>query len=247
VRVLSVLFFLIPAAFAGVIFDPVPILSRVCTVENAPVVCGGGTSGATYGTERVGTDATISITGLNADAGLDIIATTQAVAGTSMFVIRESLGSSATASVVLGFLGSTDGLARPGLATYSIYTDQEHGGGSGATASAFIDGLGSCPFAGCISQGTFVPFELGVEFGVGLSVLANGGSGQHIFVGSGGLVQMHLQLFETDGTPVAIFDPPGPSIPEPGAFALAAIGLAFFVFSRFLSFLPLRLRTRFSA
>lgn len=224
-RVLSVLFFLIPAAFAGLIIDPVPVLSKVCTVANAPVVCGGGMSGTTYGTERVGTDATISITGLNTDAGLDIFAITQAVAGTSIFVVGESLGSSATASVVLGFLGSTDGLARPGLATYSIYTDQEHGGGSGATASAFIEGLGSCPFAACVSQGTLVPFELGVEFGIGLSVLANGGSGQHIFVGGGGLVQMHLQLFETDGTPVTIFDPPTDSIPEPGAFALAAIGL----------------------
>ena len=226
-KAISVLFLLIPAAFAGSIVIPTPVIGTVCTVAGAPVVCG-SPGQATYGTERVGTSTLFSLIGVATDTGLFVSAGVSAAAGTTGFVAF-SLGSSALASIDLDFFGSTDGPERPGFATYSIYTDGDHGGGAGSQASSFISGLGTCQIRGCGLQGTMVPFALGVAFEIGLSVQASGqigdGSPQHLFDGAGSSAFLRLQLFEADGSPVMIFDPPAP-VPEPRSAALTLIALA---------------------
>jgi hypothetical protein len=234
-RRLWIIPFLMPVgAFATLITDPVPLISTACTVDNAQVACGTATSPDIYGTQRVGADTSFTMTGLNTDTGLFIQAIAEASAGgVSSTQLTDS--SSAIASVTLDFLGSTGGPERSGFATYVLIADGDHGAGAGAGALVSVAGIGSCQYPDCATHGTLLPFELGVPFEVDLSVFGSGGSGIHVYDGGGAVASIQLQLFDADGTPVAIFDPPA-DVPEPGSALLITGSLIALVALRRLGF-----------
>jgi len=219
VKTLALLFLAVPA-FASTLTDPVPDISTACTVGGVSVTCGSAGKPMIYGSENVGADTSFSMTGLGTNTGITIIATAAATAGTTVSGVFCSWGnvqfrcgdSSAGATVSLDFLASTDGPQRLGIATYLVATDTEKGG-----AYDSIGGLGSCQFADCDSHGILVPFQLGVPFEIILSLHSgSGGSFPTPLTGAGSFGEIQLQLFEADGSPVAIFDPPGPiSVPDP--------------------------------
>ena len=223
---------LVPAlGLAGTIIEPSPVVSTVCTVAQVAVACGPAYQPKFYGTENVAAGASISILGLNTADGLDIEAGAGATAGTTS---RDDLGvgSSAIAFVFLDFFGSTDGPARQGFATFAIVSDHDQDGGAVGLASSFIAGLGSCEGTLCMTGATLVPFELGMPFEIGLSLRAASGVGPHVLDGAGTSAVIQLRLFETSGDPVVIFDPPGPSVPEPGSWVLSALGILTFLIFR---------------
>jgi len=213
--------FLVPAAFASILTEPVPVVSTSCTIAGQPVACGGQ-----YGTENVYAAANISITGLNTATGLFIDSDAEALSGSVQTPLYLTLGSTAIASVSLDFFASTDGPERQGFASFKIYSGGEHGYHVGATESITAQGLGSCSSGGgdCRDIAQLVPFELGVPFEIQLSIFASSGSGQHIYDGGSGYAGLKLWLFEADGTPVSIFDPVAP-VPEPGTWILLALGM----------------------
>jgi hypothetical protein len=219
-KALCALFFLVPAAFASILMEPVPVISTACTVGGQSVACAGQ-----YGTDSVFAMASGSVVGLNSSTGLFVNAWADAESGSvnpgPLFL---TLGSSAIASVSLDFFAATDGPQRQGFASFLLDTDGEHGFQVGATESMFVQGLGSCQGILCHSLGQLVPFQLGVPFEIGLSIFATSGSGQHEYNGGSGNAGLRLQLFEADGTPVTIFDPVGP-VPEPGTWILLALGM----------------------
>ncbi len=213
----TLLLLLAPTAFASIIDhpDPVPTISTACTVAGQPVAC--PPAPINIGTETVSATGKIRIEGLNTADGLTLDAWTWATSG-SLFSPRDMtlLGSSALASISLDFFGSTDGPTRQGFATYTISTDGDREFGAHYQSSAFVQGLSG-------GKGTLVPFDLGVPFELGLFVQSAGGIGD--WASASADADIRLQLFEADGTPVTIFDPPGPSVPEPRSLFLTLIGL----------------------
>jgi hypothetical protein len=217
----SLILLLAPAAWASVILEPVPVITEVCTVAGNPVACGTSTLPAIYDDERVGTTTIFSISGFGTTDGITLEVGAEAAAGNSGQ--PDDLGSSALATISFDFLGSTDGPVRQGFATYFLATTHDHGASGGGGSSSFIEGLASCAM-NCYAGDTLVPFGLGTSFNVGLFAFGSGGSGQHIFDGGGGYAFLQLRLFETDGTPVAIYDPPT-AVPEPARFVLTGFAL----------------------
>jgi len=209
-RLSIVLFSLLaPAAFASTLTEPIPTVTTTCTVNQSPVQCGGFLA--------PGANAYGDVSGLNTAEGVSINLTAE--------VWTNSQIQQASALASLDFLGATDGPQRSGYATYSIYTDGDHGGDAGIFATGMIEGLASNPLIGTqgvVVHGSNAPFQLGVPFEVQASVLANS---FFAYSGAGGVTQIQLQLFELDGTPVTIFDPPATAIPEPASWALVAAGL----------------------
>lgn len=195
---------------------PTPIISTACVINGASVPCG------TFdGLNRVMASASSSTSGFGSADGIGI--DLSASAFTYIYTAQRQLGS-ALATASIDFLAATDGPQRGGFATYSLYTDGDHGGFAGVSLANAIDGLGGCGGIPCQNQGTMVPFELGTEFGISASIRASSGSD---FAGAGGISQIRLRLFEADGTPVVIFDPPAASaVPEPGTRLLSLAGLA---------------------
>jgi len=183
-----------------------PPVTITCTVNQSPVECG-----------------TFSSPGATAYGGVSGIGTADGVfVNFTAEVWTTSLIQQASALISVDFLASTDGPQRQGLATFSIYTDGDHGAGAGTGATGSIEGLGSNPLIGTQGitlHGTNVAFELGVPFEVQASVLANSFFRDS---GAGGIAQMKLQLFELDGTPVAIT---AVAVPEPDTHALITVGL----------------------
>ena len=110
---------------------------------------------------------------------------------------------------------------RQGLVSYGMSDDVEHGAGGGGTAFVGIQGLGclSSLCGGCGAFGSLVPFTLGGPFDIGGST--SGETDQIDITSGGGEITIMMQLFELDGTPVAIFD----AAPEPSTWLLAALGL----------------------
>jgi hypothetical protein len=226
----SFLWMLVPAAFASTLTEPAPapVISTACTVGGQPVDCM-GMAGAVYGTEKVDASGAISILGLNTSNGLNIDANAEAAAGTILpGPTILTLGSSAIAAVNLDFFAVTDGPERQGFATFVVYSDGDHGADGGSFESSFISGLASCQVVLCHQSGSLVPFELGVPFEIGLSVAAYGQKQdyQHVYDGGSSDAIVRLQLFDANGTPVVIVNAPGPSVPEPGAWILTALGLS---------------------
>lgn len=227
-KTLALLFLVVPI-FASTVTDPVPVISTACTVGGVSVTCGSAGLPMIYGSENVGADTSFSMTGLGTNTRITIIATAATTAGTvvsGVFCTWGSLqfrcgDSSAGATVSLDFLASTDGPQRLGLATYLVATDKEKGG-----ASDSISGLGSCQLADCVSHGILVPFQLGVPFEVSLSLISHTPPFPTSLTGAGSFAEIQLQLFEADGTPVAIFDPPAPTaLPESASWILSFVGL----------------------
>jgi hypothetical protein len=169
-----------------------------CTVNNTPTTCTGltGSPGASAGGGTSGIDTTEIFTNISA----------------WVWTPFQSSITSATAQVSTDFLGSTDGLERQGLATYFVYTDGDSGGGGGAFPSASIEGLGECHGYICHTQGSLVPFTLGVPFEVTASIHASASSISWVEGAGGAVAQIRLQLFELDGAPVTISAVP---VPEP--------------------------------
>jgi hypothetical protein len=226
----SFLWLLAPAAFASTLTEPAPapVISTACTVAGQPVDCMGET-GAIYGTESVTASGAISVLGLNTANGLNIEAEADATAGAiGPGPTILTLGSSAIAAVNLDFFAATDGPERQGFATFILHSDGDHGANGGSVQSSFISGLGSCQVVLCTQSGSLVPFELGVPFEIGLSIAAYGQKQdyQHVYDGGSSDAIVRLQLFDANGTPVVIVNAPGPSVPEPGSWILAALGLS---------------------
>lgn len=125
-------------------------------------------------------------------------------------------GVEASALANLDFLAITDGPVRQGLVTYSVSADAEDAGDG-----ASIEGVGAwpnCKTVGCYQKGTLVPFTLGQAFEISAVTEVVGGTQTQS--GGGGFMQVTMQLFELDGTPVAIN-----ATPEPSTWLLAALGL----------------------
>lgn len=205
-------------SFAAAIMVPEPKVTTECEVAGQSVGCGYN-DGSTKAMTR--TSATISGFGanhifLNLDA--------YAEAGTWNFNAQRT-SSSALALINLDFLASTDGPQRPGLMTYSLVADGDHGAGGGASATAYVEGLAACQYPACHNAGTLVPFTLGTVFSISMFARGFGGSGVHALDGGEGYTYISLSLFDVFGNPVNIYDPV--AIPEPstGLLVLAVLAL----------------------
>ena len=192
------------SALASTLTGPVPVITANCTLAGAPVTC---SYVADNGFTKAIAQNTFSFGGLGTSTGLAI--------SMSTFVNTAGQGA-AFAGVNLDFLAITNGPVRQGLVTYSVSADAEDAGDA-----ASIEGVGawpSCKTVGCHQKGMLVPFTLGQAFEISVTTQAVGGPLIHS--GGGAEMQINMQLFELDGTPVTIS-----AAPEPSTWLLAALGL----------------------
>ncbi len=205
-KTIILLLLLTSAALASVITTPVPDSTTSCTADNQSVSCGYRDPFAIANAQTGST-----MTGFGTTQGLDITIWADAFGGPIIPTSEHT--ASAFASIMLSFLGSTDGPTRAGLATYVIDAGSDGHGGSGGT----IEGLGVC-VGTCQQRGDLVPFMLGDYFSIELDAFGMG----HALVGDGGngYATIHLQLFEMNGTAISIYDPPANAVPEPSTALL---------------------------
>lgn len=182
-----------------------------CTIDGAPAAC-------TTGNPDIAETLVLANTGLGTNF-LSIEINASAGAGFHG-------NSSATASIEVDFIATTEGPVRFGFITYTFGVDSDAGFGGGAMASGSISGIGSCnspPL--CVKSGSLEPFQLGVPFEIKLMAFAAGNPPMPS--GGSANAKMELQFFESDPSgnliPVNVVEAP---VPEPGTFGLGLLASA---------------------
>jgi hypothetical protein len=216
--------FFTAAAFATVVATPSPTITTTCALSTLPVACG-----SDDGTARTTATVSYTLTGLGTTDGLVIRAPISAFAGVYN-ITPNTVWEQASASTTfdLSFLASTDGPQRAGLATFQMGNNSSLGFKSGAFSWESIEGLGTSGTSIDGSFGALVPFTLGTSFDISVQARAFAGSATDLGIISGSQTQafLSLQLFELDGTPVAIFySSTDTAIPEPSSMFLIGGGL----------------------